>query len=150
MYKIRPCKVEDIRNATGIDSLLGGYADESSISEIGNYFPNWETYVAMEDAGILHVIGVFNGDTIVGFASVLITELPHYSRVVATTESFYVDLNHRKSGTGQSLLRVIEALAIDLGASTLLVSAPHNGRLEKLLPHKGYRETNRVFTKALT
>jgi GNAT superfamily N-acetyltransferase len=73
--------------------------------------------------------------------------IPHYGVAIAVTESFFVGKEYRKSGAGLKLLRAAEAHAE--GAPGLLVSAPVGGTLAEVLPHLGYRETNRVFFKEL-
>nr|WP_269805969.1 GNAT family N-acetyltransferase [Pseudomonas sp. NMI1173_11] len=103
----------------------------------------------MEAAGALHVVGAFAPD-LVGLASLLVYDLPHYAgRRICTMESFFVDPKHRAGGTGIRLLRAAEARALELGAMAMMVSAPANGRLATVLPRSGYRETNRVFMRAL-
>ena len=69
--------------------------------------------------------------------------------MVATTESFFVDPDKRQSGAGIKLLRIAEAVAKDLGAVGLLVSAPFGGKLADVMEKVGYTETNRVFFRGL-
>ena len=42
-----------------------------------------------------------------------------------------------------------EEVAVMAGAGGLYVTAPTGGRLERLLPHVGYHETNRIFFRGL-
>jgi GNAT superfamily N-acetyltransferase len=79
----------------------------------------------------------------------LVSLLPHYSALAATTESWFVSAAARKGGTGKRLMDAAEAKARELGAVGFLISAPTGGSLERAAPMLGYRETNRVYFKAL-
>ncbi|WP_110995386.1 GNAT family N-acetyltransferase [Pseudomonas sichuanensis] len=146
---IRRCTVAEIEQAGALPELLAAYGDESRIPEFGEVEANFGAYRAMEASGALHVVGVF-APGLVGLASMLVYGLPHYAgRRICTMESFFVDPAHRAGGTGLKLLRAAERCAADLGATAMMVSAPAGGRLAEVLPRSGYRETNRVFLRAL-
>lgn len=147
---IRLCKVSDIENDAALPALLAGYARESSIPELGHGKAQFETYSALEQAGMLRVLGAYQGDALIGFIAILVSELPHYGCLVATTESFFVSPSARKGGVGRALLANAEALAASVGAKGMLVSAPTGGRLELVMQRSSaYRQTNSVFFKAL-
>ena len=148
---IRLCAVADIEQTFALPDLIAAYARESSIPELGQGDAQFATYYALEKAGMLRVLGAYQGDTLVGFLALLVSELPHYGCLVATTESFFVSPEARKAGTGQALLANAEALAASVGAKGVLVSAPKGGRLELVMSRSSaYRQTNSVFFKALT
>lgn len=145
----RPCTVGEVEQAGALQELLAAYGDESSIAEFGTVSACFDTYRAMEAAGALHIIGAFAPD-LVGLASLLVYGLPHYAgRRICTMESFFVAPAARRGGTGLKLLRAAEDRALELGATALMVSAPVGGRLARVLPRTGYRETNRVFLRGL-
>jgi GNAT superfamily N-acetyltransferase len=146
---IRICTIAEIEQCGALPELLAAYGEESSISELGEVNPCFETYRAMEASGVLHIVGAF-APGLVGLASLLVYGLPHYSgRRICAMESFFVAAAARRGGTGINLLRAAEARARELGATALMVSAPVDGRLASVLPRSGYRETNRVFLKGL-
>ena len=146
---ISRCTVRDIEHAEGLDAVLAEYAAECAIAGLGNANPQFERYHMLEDAGVLYVIGAFNGDALVGFAAILVAPLTHFDCISATTESFFVVSSERRSGMGLALLREAELLAQEHGAVGLFVSAPTGGRLDAILPRSGYTETNRVFFRGL-
>lgn len=146
---IRPCTVSDIEHAPNSAALLAEYGAESSIAGLGQQCAQFDTYYKLEAAGILHLVGAFRADQLVGFVIVMAAVLPHYGKKVATTESFFVAKNARKGGAGLRLLRAAEQKARDLGAVGFLVSAPVGGQLEQVLPRAGYENTNRVFFRGL-
>jgi len=149
MYKIQLCEVEDIRNAPNIDVLLSSYASEGSIPEIGEQCPQWDTYEVMCKAGLLHILGAFQEDMLVGFVTFIVSELPHYGVNVATSESLFLHPEHRHGRLGINIIRAAQLMAKDLGAKAFMISAPHGGKLEELAPAIGFRETNRVFCRSL-
>ena len=149
MIDIRPCTVAEVEAAGALQELLAAYGAESAIPEIGSPNAHFETYRLMESAGALHIIGAFAPD-LVGVAVLLAYGLPHYGgRRVCSMESFFVAPDTRRTGAGLKLLRAAEAKARELGAAALLVSAPVGGRLARVLPRTGYRETSRVFVRGL-
>lgn len=150
MIDIRPCAIAEIASAPNLGDLLAEYARESSLPELGSTQPQIATYHALESAGVLHPIGAFEGDRLVGFILPLVTVLPHYGVFAGVVESFFVPRAERKRGIGLRLLHKAESLARDLGAKALLLSAPTGGDLAKGMGSwKSYRRSNDVFVKAL-
>lgn len=150
---VRPCTVAEFERAPNCDALLAEYEAESAIPELGQTVRHADLaqYKAMEAAGLMHMLGAFRDDgEIVGFLTLLIAPLPHFGgRLVASTESVFVTAAERRGGPGLDLLRAAERLAAERGAVGILVSAPVGGRLEKIMPRTGYRETSRVFFRGL-
>lgn len=146
---IRPITLADIQDAPNCASLLAGYADECAIPELAPHDPQFAQYAAMEQSGFMHFIGAYVADELVGLVALIVTTIPHFGKRIASTESFYVEPGHRKSGAGLALLREAQAMATEKGAIGLFISAPVGGALESLLPRVGYRQTNSMFFKGL-
>lgn len=150
MVDVRRCTIADLAAAPNIDAVLAAYAAEGALPEIGAPNPQVETYYAMEKANVLHAIGAFDGDRLLGFILPIVIALPHYGVVTATVESFFVAEAERKHGIGLRLLRAAEDLVRLLGAKAMLVSAPVDGALAHGLHFsKAYRHSNEVFVRAL-
>lgn len=148
--EIRRCKVSDIEAAPNLEALLAEYGAESSLPEIGPAAAQFPMYRHLETAGMLHAIGAFQGDELVGFVCVLVSVLPHYGRTVATSESLFVTAPARSTGAGMRLLRNAEDVAREHGASAFLLSAPVDSQLEKVMRGThSYRPSNSVFVKEL-
>lgn len=132
------------------DLLVSQYDDECSMKEMPPI--NWhkDMYVAMETAGVLHSFAAYDEEKIIGFAVVLATVVPHYSALVATMESIFVGAEHRSTGAGLKLIRMVEGFAKEIGAVGLFLSAPHGSDLAKVTPRIGYTKTNEIFFKGLT
>lgn len=149
MLIIKQCTVQEIKSAPNFTELLAEYAVESAIHGMPNTNAKLDMYQSLESTGSIVVFGAFVDDELAGFLVVLAPMLPHYGRVVATAESFFVAKDKRDSGAGLELLRVAEKHAESIGSPALLVSAPANGVLEKVLPRVGYDHSNTVFFKRL-
>lgn len=147
---IRPCTVAEIAAAPNIDALLAEYGEESGMAEIGEQSAQFPVYEQLERAGMLHAIGAFREDELVGFITVLVSALPHYGRHVATSESLFVTAGARKTGAGLRLLTTAQATARALGAEAFLLSAPEGSQLAEVMQGlRDWRPSNRVFVKEL-
>ncbi len=147
---IRPSTVAELEAAPTFAALLAEYGAESAIEGLPPPSARMETYRALNAAGVLHVLAAWTGDVLVGFITVLAAPLPHYARTVAVSESFFVAKASRSTGAGLKLLRAAEDKARELGSPGLLVSAPFEGNLFRVLPRVGYSEVGRTFFRKVT
>ena len=147
--EVRRIAFDEIEAFPNFAGMVERYADESAIPGMPRPNRQKEMYRQLEQAGLFHLVGAFVGGELVGFVSLLASVLPHYGVMVASTESIFVEPEHRKSGAGKMLMREAERLATSIGAVGLLVSAPSGGRLAAILPRSGYQESNRVFFRRL-
>ena len=147
--EIRPVALAELLDAPNWRALLDEYAAECGNAGIGTPSMNVDTYGKLEAAGMLKTHAAYHDGELVGFMSYLLTELPHYSRLVAVSESFFVASSRRDTGAGLALLKSAEDAALDAGAVGLLVSAPAGGPLDRLLAAKRYENTNAVWFKRL-
>lgn len=143
------CTLDDLVNAPNWTALLDEYSSESAIDGLGSQNMQGETYRKLEAAGLLKIIGAWVDGELAGFIGFLLSDLPHYGKKVGISESYFVASAHRKTGAGMMLLKEAETLAAELGAEGILLSAPHGGRLSKVMTAKGYKQTNEVYFKPL-
>lgn len=148
---IRTITVAEAFDSPVFAALCDEYRAESLRNpDMMGALPDREGYTRMVDAGLLHPLGMFIDDELVGLCAVLITPVLHFEgKVLASTETLFVAEAHRAGGAGVKLLHAAEEVAVLAGAGGLYVTAPTGGRLERLLPHVGYHETNRVFFRSL-
>lgn len=145
---VRTCDVADVENATNVAELMAEYARESTTEGLGQAAPQWWLYRRMEDSGLLHTIGAFIDDVLVGFITVVVMQRPHYEAPIASYESYFVADSARQSGAGNELLKAAEELAKSKGAVGLFVNAAVGSRLNSVLEAKRhYRKTHNVFFK---
>lgn len=149
MVEIRKASVAEIFDDKDLPALRKEYAEESAVAGLPEPQGNRPQYEAMESVGALQFFGAYIEGALVGFVAVLAPVMPHYGRMMATTESIFVASAHRKSGAGLALLHKAEEYAREIGSPCIFSSSPVGGRLAKVLPRQGYTETNRVFFKRL-
>lgn len=145
---IERCSIADLRRSPSIDALLSEYEAESKIAGLPAADPQWPLYEAMESAGALQALRATVRSELVGFIVLVVHRVPHYSQLIAATESYFVAAAHRHTGAGIALLREAEKMAKERGAVCLFVSAPAEGRLARMLPGAGFIETNTVFFRS--
>lgn len=145
---VYPCQVDGIVNDPAFDGLVAEYAEECKIR--GMPEPEWarEMYAGMEQMGIVQCLVLRNTEyKMVGFSVLLCTVVPHYSKLVVTTESLFVTSEYRKGGGGMKLIKAIEGHAKNIGAVGVLLSAPEGGSLAAVAPKIGYTHASNVFFK---
>lgn len=124
--------------------LLKAYEEECANPLLGPTNPDRGMYEAMSRSGMLTCFGCFDGNNLVGFATVLITVYPHFSKKVATGESIYALRG------GLALISAIKKFAKVSGCTEILYSAPFGGKFEKLLKtRKSCVPTSSIFTESL-
>jgi GNAT superfamily N-acetyltransferase len=144
MGEIRLVRYSDILGAPNAAELISEYAQECVVQ----IDPQVEAYRAMERAGAFVAFGVYDGDVLVGFASVLMAVMPHDGRKVGTVESIFVSEGHRRD-TGGSLMLALEDYAQSAGCADLLYTARVGSRMEWILSHrKKCRHTHSVHTRS--
>lgn len=124
--------------------LLAEYTSECSNPAVGEINPQWDTYAALEQAGVLTAYAVYADGAMVGFSAVLHHVLPHYGALVAIVESLFVRKAYRKKGAGIKLMRAIESAARLKGYKSIVYTAPAGGQLEALL-EKRHPRTGSVY-----
>lgn len=145
MISVRMIPYTSVRDAP---EILAEYAAECALTELGPINPQWDIYAKLEDAGMLQGLGVYVDGQFAGFASVLISILPHFGVKAATVESLFVGRAYRSKGAGTQLIAGVETCASVNGCKAILYSAPANGTLEAILG-KRYAHTSTVFCKGL-
>lgn len=148
--QVSECSFSGLADDPEFDALVAEYATESKIKGMPPI--NWarEMYEGMESMGMVHCLALRDTeDKLIGFAILLCTIYPHYSKLAVTAESLFVTRDYRQGGSGMKLIKAIEDHGKKIGAVGILLSAPHGGSLEAVAPRIGYQHTNSVFFKAV-
>jgi len=151
-YIIRRATLEEVFDAPVFAELAAEYEAESLRNPdlAGSTVPDRAGYQALFEAGVLHPLGVYVGDELAGFCTVLLSPvLHHHGRLIAIMESLFVARAYRKGGAGRALLAAAERVAREQGALGLHINAPTGGVLERVLPRQGYRAVNQIFYRPL-
>lgn len=145
---IRPVSYATILYDPNAASLLAEYAAECSIPALGVPSPQRDLYAMLEASGGFQAFGVYDGDVLVGFASVLIYALPHYGQKIATTESIFISESQR--GMGHGLLGYLNEYARENGCVAFLYTAPQGSRFDRMMSVMDeYSHTNNVYLRSL-
>lgn len=146
MKEIKPCTLNEVTES----GLLDLYAAECAIDNLPRPAADPAMYKEMIGMDSLKLLGYFSDGALVGIISVMVIQAPHYGRIMASVESFFVHPRHRSGGSGIKLLRAAEKLAGECGAIGLIVSAPVGSALSAVLASLvGYRKTNEVFIRGI-
>lgn len=149
MLVVRKATVSEIIGNHNFARLHAEYASEAAITGLPDPSDKLGVYQTIEKSGVFQAFGAFIEDDLVGFVATITPVLPHYGVAITVTESLFVGTSYRKTGAGLKLLRAAENHARSVGSPGMLVSAPVDGPLARVLPGMYYRETNRVFFKEL-
>lgn len=147
--EIRPCTVIDVVGASTYEALIHAYAAESALDDMPTPEPDVAMYHALEANGSLKVVGAFSQGQLVGFMACNMNYAPQYAAIVGLTMVFFVAHSHRTYGTGARMVEAMKALAKAQGAVGLMIGAPAESRLAKAAPILGFKETNRLYFKAI-
>lgn len=150
-YDVRPITVAEAFEAPLFGALCAEYRDEALRNpDLIGCAPDRAAYETMEARGIVRPLGVFAGGELVGFCAVLVTPSLHCGgNIMASTEALFVASEHRAGGAGVALLQAADQEAAKAGAAGLYVSAPVDGRLERVLPRCGFKAVNTIFYRSL-
>lgn len=147
--QVQPVTIAELFAHPDATGLLEGYAQECANEGLPRYCPHQGLYAALEQSGGLCVLAAFSGERMLGFLALLVSVNPHYSVLLAVTESWFVAPEHRATGAGLALYRRAKDVAHKRGARAIYVSAPKGGQLAGVMEGLGATETNRVFCEVL-
>jgi hypothetical protein len=130
-------------------TLMGEYAVECSLPELGELDPQRDLYAAMEASGGLQCFGVYAG-RLVGFISLITWTVPHYGKTIVSTESIFLSRSDRGQNTGLRMLDFVVDFGREKKARMVQITAPAGSRLGKLLSYLDpWRHSNDVFVRGL-
>lgn len=115
------------------------YAELATAPEIMLLKPDVERYQALEAAGNIFAIGMFDGDHLVGYSVNILARNLHYGDLLmAQNDLLFVTRSHRKGMTGVRLIAATENMARAKGAEMMLWHAKPGTTLDRMLPRLGY------------
>jgi len=149
MLEIKQITFMELENSTEFKALTNEYVKEASIKGLPYNGTKLQFYRDLEKGGILYVLGAFLNEKLIGY-SVLFPHLLHHRNIqVVINDAIFVAKEHRKTGAGRKLLKVIDEYVKSTGLPGVFMTTPINGALVDVLPHFGYEETNKIFFKKI-
>ena len=133
MCKVTLVSMSELINDPMFDDLVEEYRIESSIEGMGHANWNKEIYAQLDKVGIMHLFAAHgSAGNLVGFMVVLLTVVPHYGALTATTESLFVGSRYRDGGAGLLLIKEADRFSKYRRGIGLLVIAPQRCALVKV------------------
>ncbi|MDE2233609.1 MAG: GNAT family N-acetyltransferase [Patescibacteria group bacterium] len=112
--------------------------------------PDIEKYKALEDAGKLFTLALYDEERIVGYSVFILTTALHYSDLnIASNDILYVHPDYRKSKWGLELINMSERFAKDKGMKMITWHGKENTIFTALMPKLGYKIQDITFSKVL-
>lgn len=138
---VRRIALADLRQQG--EALFRDHYDEVALNKrVMQLAPDWTRYEALDEAGILHILGAFAGDALVGYSVNFITTHLHYRELVHLQNDVLFVTGEHRGGVGKRLIYATEQLAVAEGCKLVLWHAKPgtdlNGLLEKL--HYGVQD----------
>ena len=103
----------ELEKAPEFFDLLEEYALESAIYKLPHPKAKCEQYRIIDKSGIFHVFSASHKGSLIGFITVLLPILNHYSETVAVSESYFVSKAYRNTGAGTELRKAAEQFSKD-------------------------------------
>jgi GNAT superfamily N-acetyltransferase len=113
--------------------------------------PNYARYASMDAAKRLCIVTAREDGVLVGYACFFVDHSPHYSTILwGTSDIIWVAPEHRRNGTGHSLLEYAKATLAARGVCMLHVIAKlAHPALGHLLASMGFTPVETVFATVL-
>ncbi len=111
---------------------------------------NWETYEIIDDAGVLHIFTVRDGDVLAGYLWILAVPHLHYAEnLFANCDIIYIDKPYRKGFTAHKLIKFAEEKMKEAGVSVMSMNTKIHKPFDKLLLRLGFKPIERIYAKYL-
>lgn len=140
--------VADLYSRPGFEGMIDEYA-KLAIKKMPKPLYRKEDYLPLEAAGVLTVWCAMYAGLVVGFASCIVSKIPHYGVGVAIGESLFVRESVRRLGLGMRFLDKIERHAVTVGAPAVFLSCPIGSEFEAVLKHRNYSAETTTYVKVL-
>jgi predicted GNAT superfamily acetyltransferase len=148
---IQQVGVDEIRGHPGVQALFERHYEEVALhKDVMQLDPSWDHYYALEEQGMLLVLGVFVDQVLVGYSvNFFDGHLHHQQSQVCYNDLLFVDPSHRRGRLGLRLVHATEDAARQRGACLILWQAKPHTALDTLLLRQGYGVQDIIYSKAL-
>lgn len=141
--------VDELYARPGFESMIAEYA-KLAIKKLPTPLYRKEAYLPLEAASVLTVWCEMYGGLVVGFASCLVSTIPHYGVGIAIAESLFVREGVRRTGLGIRLIEAVERHAASVGAAAVFFSCPIASEFHKVLERRNYSAETTTWVKSLS
>lgn len=143
---IRESSADEILAAVG---LLADHWEEIALNkQVMQLKPDVERYYALDDQGMLLLLGAYVDGELVGYSVNFLMNHLHYAELrVCSNDLLFIAKEHRQSKLGLQLIKRTEEEAKARGAQMVLWHAKPGTTLEALMPRLGYGVQDIIFSK---
>ena len=147
----QPVSFRAILDAPNAKELFAEYEAECANPELAPINPQADLYAAMEASGGLQAFGVYDGNTLVGFFTVLVWTVPHYGKKIGSNADIFLASAQRIKGNGGKIVTFAEEYAKSKGCVCFQWTVPTGSRFAQLLALNvsRYRRSNSVYLRLL-
>ena len=111
--------------------------------------PSAEMYQAVVDAGLMFVIGAFDGEQVVGYCTMTVAPTMHNPSVILAANDALFVLPKYRGITGGRMIRMAEREAKARGACRVLWHTRSGTKLHESMARHGYRPADIVMMKEI-
>ena len=130
--EVEVTNARDFLSAPETLGLVERYREECAKPPFDDSVPDLRAYEAMEAVGAYGIAVLKKDGKAIGFVGVTVYTTPHFSLPVASIESIFLDIEHRKGANGLRLINWAKWFARGKGAVGLTFTAVEGTRLERL------------------
>ena len=109
---------------------------QMNLDDVGMRRPcrlNRAAYDALHEAGMLACVGLFDGDSLVGYAVATVLPDMHHDRTIANHDGIFIHPAYRRPRLGLRLMAALEAACKLRGASAIAWHATPNTAFARLV-----------------
>lgn len=130
--------------------LIEHYRELTKDKEIIKLDPDWDRYLAMQEANVLDSFSAREEGKLIGYAVFFVTRHLHYkSNIIAKNDVLFLLREHRQGSTGLRLIRACEKRMKERGVSKILWHVKFGTNLGEILEIMGYRPEEYTVGKVL-
>lgn len=146
---IEQVTVSELYARKGFEEMIEEYA-KLAIKKLPSPLYRKEDYLPLEAAGLLTVWCAMHNGIVIGFASCLLSRIPHYGIGIAIGESLFVRETYRSTWVGTHFIAAIERHARANKAAAVFMSCPLGSEYANLLERRNYSAETTTYVKSLS
>ena len=133
-----------------LEALYPEHYEELSVTKNFPLDPDHETYIKLDNAGILVLITCREDEGLIGYIIGMMTRNLHYkSCMMATEDIYFLRKMHRAGRTGLNMFKFFEKEVISRGANRIVFTTKIHLDNSKLFEYLKYSFIEKTFSKVI-
>jgi GNAT superfamily N-acetyltransferase len=130
--------------------VFPAHYDELCVTKEYSLDPDWDSYVALSNAGRVRTITVRNDAELIGYIVFFIQPHLHYKQCKTAFEDvYYVKPEYRKGRVGIKMFQYAESVLKGIGVNRMVLHTKVHMDNTRLLEYLKFKMTDKVFSKML-